>query len=137
MFLEQDETTTVNGTINLCLQAAMKESICQIKEDVTKTRENLVSFRVSFMNIGNVTMVSVLVENFQIQKAVDLRRRTSCEMQKIIQMTDEIKKIQQQLETLQISFMDNGRTHMALSSVQHTVQSHFTFHIPHSPTDTL
>ena len=82
-------------------------------------------------------MVSVIAENFQIQKAVDLRRRTSCEMQKIIQMTDEIKKIQQQLETLQISFMDNGRTHMALSSVQHTVQSHFTFHIPHSPTDTL
>ena len=93
----------------------MKENICQIKEDLVKTRENLASFRVSFMNIGNVTMVSVLVENFQIQKAVDLRRRTSCEMQKIIQMTDEIKKIQQQLETLQVSFMDNGRTHMALS----------------------
>ena len=31
------------------------------------------------MNIGNVTMVSVL-ENFQIQKAVDLQRSRNCEM---------------------------------------------------------
>ena len=33
------------------------------------------------MSIGNVTMVSVVVENSQIRKAVDLQRRMSCEMQ--------------------------------------------------------
>jgi len=59
----------------------MRESIQQTKEEAVKTCVNLASFRVSFMNICNVTMVSVIVENFQIQKAVDVQRRMNCEMQ--------------------------------------------------------
>jgi len=35
------------------------------------SKENVETVKVSFMNIGNVTMVSVIVENSQIQKAVD------------------------------------------------------------------
>ena len=35
----------------------------------------------SFMDNGNVNMVSVIVENSQIHNAVDLQRRMSCEMQ--------------------------------------------------------
>ena len=35
-------------------------------------KESLESFQVSFMNIGNMTMVNVKVENSQIQKEVDL-----------------------------------------------------------------
>jgi len=43
-------------------------------------KQSLVSFQVSFMSIGNMTMFNVKVENFQIQKAVDLRRHMNCEM---------------------------------------------------------
>ena len=44
-------------------------------------KEKLASLQVSFIHIGNMTMVSVVVENSQIQNAVDLQRRMSCEMQ--------------------------------------------------------
>ena len=44
-------------------------------------KQSLESFQVSFMNIGNMTMVNVKVENSQIQKAVHLQRHMNCEMQ--------------------------------------------------------
>jgi len=56
----------------------MKEKLGQLAEELQKQKENLASLQVSFMNIGNVTMVSVDVENSQIQKAADLQSRMNC-----------------------------------------------------------
>ena len=44
-------------------------------------KKKMESLQVRFMHIGNMTMVSVVVENSQIHNAVDLQRRMSCEMQ--------------------------------------------------------
>jgi len=44
-------------------------------------QEKLEILQVSFMNSGNVTMVTTIIENSQIQRAVDLQRCMNCEMQ--------------------------------------------------------
>ena len=44
-------------------------------------QEKLEILQVSFMNSGNVTMVTTIIENSQIQWAVDLQRCMNCEMQ--------------------------------------------------------
>ena len=56
----------------------MKIKISQLAE---KIDNNVKILQVSSRNNGNVTMVIVVVENSQNLKAVDLQRRTSCEMQ--------------------------------------------------------
>jgi hypothetical protein len=48
---------------------------------VNERLEHLENLQVSFMNNGTVTMVTMIVENSQIQSAVDLQRRMNCEMQ--------------------------------------------------------
>ena len=45
-----------------------------MKQKIKDMKGDLETLQVSFMDIGNVTMVSVFVENSQIQKAVDLQR---------------------------------------------------------------
>jgi hypothetical protein len=46
---------------------------------IIETLEALEIQLVSFMNIGNVTMVTMFVENSKIQRAVDLQRRVNCD----------------------------------------------------------
>jgi len=95
------------------------------------------------MNIGNVTMVSVVVQNSQTQKTVDLQRCMSCEMQLnvVVNVHVAVHSSTFQRSKTCISLSEHAvyqrctvdiytqRTHMALSPVQHTVQTHFTFHI--------
>jgi len=59
----------------------MKEKLRQMAAELQHQKEKLASLQVSFMHIGNVTMVSVVVGNSQIHNAVDLQRHMSCEMQ--------------------------------------------------------
>jgi hypothetical protein len=57
--------------------ADIKKGIRELDEMV----QQIETLQVNFMNNGNVTMVTVIVENSQIQSAVDLQRRMNCEMQ--------------------------------------------------------
>ena len=127
----------------------MEESIRQVKEEVMKMKENLAFFRVSFMNICNVTIVSVIVENFQIQKAVDVQRRMNCEIQLNFDVNVHV--------AVNSSTLERNKKCMSLSEhpvcVLYTVDIHtqkdthgpvvsaahsaVTLHIPHSPTDSL
>jgi len=59
----------------------MKKKLEQLFENLHNLEEQLETLQVSFMDVRNVTMVSVFVENSQIQNAVDLQRRMNCEMQ--------------------------------------------------------
>jgi tetrahydromethanopterin S-methyltransferase subunit G len=43
-----------------------------IQENLLKLEEKVENLQVSFMNNGNVTMVTMIVGNSQIQRAVDL-----------------------------------------------------------------
>ena len=88
----------------------------------------------------------MIVENSQIQKAVDLQRHTNCEMQLNFDMNVHVAVHSSTFECNKkcISLSEHTvcvlytvdihkRTHMALSSVQHSA---VTLHIQHSPTDT-
>ena len=44
----------------------------QVAKNERNQQQSLESLQVSFMNIGNMTMLNVKVENSQIQKEVDL-----------------------------------------------------------------
>jgi len=89
-------------------------------------------------------MVIVVIENSQIQKTVDLQRCMSCEMQLNfvlnVHVAVHISTFQRNKKCISLSehpvyqrytvdIYIHKRTHMALSSVQHTVQTHFTLHI--------
>ena len=52
-----------------------------MEEQFNKQKEKQANFQVNFMSIGNVTMVIVVIENSQIQNAVDMQSCMSCEMQ--------------------------------------------------------
>jgi len=134
----------IHSKINLCLQAVVKEKIRSLEEQLNKLKEEQANFQVSFISIGNVTMVFVFIENSQIQNAVDLQRCMSCEMQLNfvvnVHVAVTISTFQCNKKCISLSehpvyqryIVDiyiHKRTHMALSPVQHTVQTHFTFHI--------
>ena len=59
----------------------MKRKVKEMTGEMKKIQQDMETLQGSFMDIGNVTMVSVFVENSQIQKAVDLQRHMNCEMQ--------------------------------------------------------
>jgi len=136
---------TVNGTFIrklICVyRRSLERSIANWRKVSKKVEGKVETLQVSFMNIGNVTVVSVVVENSQIQKAVDLQRRMSCEMQlnvvvnvhvAVHSSTFQRNKIVSCYQNtlfvycIQLIYI-HKRTHMAVSSVQHTVQSQFTF----------
>jgi len=125
----------------------MKQKVKEMTGEMKKIQQDLENLQVSFMDIGNVTMVSVFVENSQIQKAVDLQRRMNCKMQLNFDVNVHVAVHSSTFERNKkcISLSEHPvcvlytvdihkRTHMALSSVQHSA---VTLHIPHSPTDTL
>ena len=145
-------TFTVNGTFILksvlCLQPEILERIEAIEAGFEQLRQELQASQVSFMNIGNVPMVNMIAENSQIQRAVHLQRHVNCEMQLNVFLNvhvadtvpnfNAIKCVSRYQNTLYVCYIQlihiytHKKTHIALSSVQHTVQSHFTY-----PTDTL
>jgi len=127
----------------------MKEKIWKFEEDAQKRKEKMESHQVSFLNIGNVTMFSVVVENSQIQKAVDVQRCMSCEMQlsfvvnvhvavhsSTFQRNENFVSLSEYpvcvLYTVDIHTQKD--THGRIFSAAHST---VTLHIPHSPTDTL
>jgi hypothetical protein len=63
----------------------MMECICESDDRLHQfnqlMQEKLENLQISFMNNGNVTIVTMVVENSQIPRAVDLQRRVNCEMQ--------------------------------------------------------
>jgi len=101
------------------------------------------------MSIGNVTMVSVVVQNSQTQKVVDLQRCMSCEMQLnfVVNVHVAVHSSTFQRSKTCISLSEHPvhqrctvdlytqkDTHGPIASAAHSAD---TFHIPHIPTDTL
>jgi hypothetical protein len=50
-------------------------------EHMQEQRIQISSLQVNFINIGNLTMVTMIVKDSQIQRAVDLQRCMNCEKQ--------------------------------------------------------
>ena len=117
-------------------------TVCRLTEQVQQQQVQLASLQLRFMNIGNVTMVTVGVENSQNQRAVDLHRCMKCEMQ--IHFVQNVhvalhsyiygsNKVCISISVHTVCVLHtvgiHKRAHIALWSGQHTVQSHFTFRI--------
>jgi len=96
-----------------------------------------------------VTMVSVIVENSQIQKAVDLQTPMNCEMQLNFAVNVHVAVHSSTLERNKkcispsahpvcvlytVDIYTQKDTHGPIVSAAHSA---VTLHIPHSPTDTL
>ena len=94
-------------------------------------------------------MVSVVVENFQIQKAVGLQRRMNCEMQRNFAVNVHVAVHSSTFERNKkcispsehpvcvlytVDIHTQKDTHCPIVSAAHSA---VTLHIPHSPTDTL
>ena len=116
-------------------------TVCRLTEQVQQQQVQLASLQLRFMNIGNVTMVTVGVENSQNQRAVDLHRCMKCEMQ--IHFVQNVhvalhsyiygsNKVCISISVHTVCVLHtvgiHKRAHIALWSGQHTVQSHFKFH---------
>jgi len=139
----------IHSEVGFCPQAAMKRKVKEMTGEMKKIQQDMETLQGSFMDIGNVTMVSVFVENSQIQKAVDLQRHTNCEMQLNFNVNVHV--------AVHSSTFERNKKRISLSEhpvcVPYTVDIHtqkdthgpivsaahsaVTLHIPHSPTDTL
>ena len=68
----------MHSKVILCLHDIMMEHICESDDRLHQfnqlTQKKLEKLQVSFMNNGNVTMVTMIVENSHIQRGVDLQR---------------------------------------------------------------
>ena len=108
--------------------------------------EQLETQQVSFMNNVNVTMVTIIVENSQIQRAVDLPGRMNCEMQLNIVLNAHVavhsSTFQRNKMCISLSehpvcvlyrvdIYTHKRTRVTLSSVQHSA---VTLHVSHRHT---
>ena len=101
------------------------------------------------MSIGNVTMVIVVIENSQIQNAVDMQSCMSCEMQLNfvgnVHVAVHISTFQRNKKCISLSehwvyqwyivdIYTQQDKHGPIASAAHSAD---TLHIPHIPTDTL
>jgi hypothetical protein len=97
------------------------------------------------MDNGNATMVSVVVENSQIQKAVDLQRRMNCEMQQnlVLNVHVAVHSSTLQRNKMCISISEHPvcvlyTVHIYTQKDTHrAAHSAVTLHVSHIPTDTL
>jgi hypothetical protein len=56
-------------------------NVRRLIEHMQEQRIQISSLQVNFINIGNVTIVTMIVKDSQIQRAVDLQRCINCENQ--------------------------------------------------------
>jgi hypothetical protein len=56
-------------------------TVRRLMDDMQQQRIQISSLQVNFLNIGNVTMVTMIVKDSQIQGTVDLQRCINCEKQ--------------------------------------------------------
>jgi hypothetical protein len=117
-------------------------TVMRLMEQMEQQRIQITSLQVNFINIGNITMITMIVKDSQIQSAVNLQRCINCEKQinfvlKVhVEAYSSIFKsnkmcISISVYTVCVLYTVDiyKRAHIALSLVQHTAQSDFTFHI--------